>query len=147
MKDAVCNEVEVKVCFHFSVLIVNCYRWPDEKVGSAVTNFSLSETILDRLLLIYVNLHANKVRTSQQCTLCYVDCLISSDFLVKNLTQTSFFQKSDRPTKTNFSYMFQKFRTGAAPDFTWSPNSLILLWLLLDSLAVFKKKKLQVCKM
>jgi len=49
MKDAVCNEMEAMVCFHFSVMIVTCYRWPDEKVGSAVTKFSLSETILDRL--------------------------------------------------------------------------------------------------
>lgn len=91
MKDEVCNAIEAKVCFHFSVLIVTCNRWPDEKVGSAVTNFLLSETILDRLSLIYVNVHATKARTFQQCKLCYVDCLIS-DFLVDNLTQTSFFR-------------------------------------------------------
>jgi hypothetical protein len=83
---------QAKVCFYFSVLIVTCYRWPDEKAGSAVTNFSLLETILDRLSLIYVKLHATKGRTFQLWKLCYVDCLISSDFLVNNLTQTSSFR-------------------------------------------------------
>lgn len=86
------NETEAKMCFHLSVLIVTCYRWPDVKVGWAVTNFFVSETILDRLSLIYINLHATKARTFQQCKLCYVEYLISSDFLVNNLTQTSFFR-------------------------------------------------------
>jgi hypothetical protein len=52
----------------------------------------LSKTILDRLSLIYVNLHATKARTFQLCQLYCVYCLITSDFLVNDLTQTSFFR-------------------------------------------------------
>jgi hypothetical protein len=43
-------------------------------------------------------------------------------------------QKLDRNTKIHFAYMLKKFRTAAALDFMWYPNSLILVWPLLDSI-------------
>lgn len=54
-EDEVSNEIGAKVGFHFSVLIVTCYTWPDEKVGSAMSNTRLL-TVRNNSRQTFINL-------------------------------------------------------------------------------------------
>ena len=144
-EDEVSNEIEGKVCFHFSVLIVTCYRWPVERVGYAVTNTRLT-TVRNNSTQTFINLCQHTCYQSQNFST--MQALLWGLFNLlwhpcQQFDTNQFFRMLGRPTKLHFSINVSEVQNSCCSWFHVIPKQfnspLTILW---QAVTIQEKKKL-----